>query len=452
MKLSVYQQEAVDKLIEPRKPTHTYACFDPPGIGKTAIDIHAHLALDRFPALITMPAHLVLQWRDELIRWGVPKDEIAYCPRGMKPIDRMEMFSRDAAFQLVTYNMWTQPTFRDLLQHRSWGSYSFDEAHRLRKGHKGKGGLWLPVSQLRTKTRTKHMSTPLWMLSGTPIVKSVDDVFPLLHLANPYRYTSRPDFAKEWCRTSNTPYGMHVGPLRENRREEFYELLGKYSIRRNWRDIPELRNLKKRDIPLPVELDTKELARHRAIKKNYRDPVTGEPVYSSSAMIHLLRQITMPSKIDSFKEIVEDSPPGRWLVVAWYRDSAKLTYDRVRANHPHTVYIDGGTSEKERQLALRRYQDHSDTIMVATLGSIETGLNLQAGSNFAFLESHWLSTTNEQAVGRLLRRGQSQPVLVYNIFCPKTFDMRVKRVSEKRGADIERALDEYLAEDEEDLS
>lgn len=441
MELSGYQREAVERMLEPHKPTPTFACYDVPGAGKTATAIHAHLQLGQFPALITVPAHLVLQWRDELLRWSIPADEIGYCPRGMPASERLSFLAEDHAFQLVTYNMWSAPRYRELLLHRSWCAYTFDESHRLRKGRKGKGGVWAPVSQLRTKTRSKHMSTPLWMLSGTPIVKDATDVWPLLHLANPYRYASRRDFALEICKTSQTPYGLHVGPVRDPNR--FHKLLGVYSIRRTWKQIPELRDLKRRDISVPIELDPSELKRHRTIKKEYRDPVTGEALYSSAAMIHALRRLTISAKADALAELLEDHP-GKFIAFSWYKESARTVLARVKGLRDYVVYIDGDSSEAERRRALEIYRTKPNTVLVGTIGALETGLNLQHGYQVAFLEQHWLSTTNEQAVARVLRRGQEQPVLIFWLHCPKTYDMRVKRVAEQREANIEQALDGFL--------
>lgn len=125
-----------------------------------------------------------------------------------------------------------------------------------------------------------------------------------------------------------------------------------------------------------------------------------------------------------------------------------MAYDRVKKLHPHTVYIDGESSERERAVSLRRYNDYGDTVLIGTIAALETGLNLQAGSQAVFLEQHWLSTSNDQAVARLFRRGQSRPTLIYWLYCPKTFDMRVRKVAEGRGAEIDRALDAFI--DEED--
>lgn len=447
MELSKYQQEAIDRILSKHPTTPTFGCFDVPGVGKTATAIGAAKQYGRFPVLITVPAHLGLQWRDQLLLWGVPEDQIGYAHRGMKAADRLRYFTEDRAFQIVTYDMWSKKrTYCELLQLPVWQAYIFDESHRLRKGVKGKAGVWGPISQLRTKTRTKHMSTPLWMLSGTPIVKDATDVWPLLHLANPYRYTSRRNFALEHCLTTQTPYSLHIGKVRDP--ERFRKLIGKYSIRRSWSEIPELRNLSRRDIELPVELSPQELARHRTIKREYRDPLTSEPVYSSSSVIHTLRRLTAVAKCAILPELISDHP-GRWLILSWYKDTARLAYQTITRDPLLKVgYIDGTTPERERERALEVYR--SGGIIVGTIGALEVGLNLQQGYQVAFVEKHWLSTSNDQAVARLLRRGQNQPVLVYELYCPKTFDMRVRRVAENRAADIERALGDFL--DEEDWS
>jgi SNF2 family DNA or RNA helicase len=164
-------------------------------------------------------------------------------------------------------------------------------------------------------------------------------------------------------------------------------------------------------------------------------------------MIHALRRLTVIPKVDAFCGLLEDHP-DRWLALCWYRDSANELFQRVKKSGRPCGYVDGGTSESERRRALSTYNDRPNGVLVGTLGALETGLNLQAGQNIAFIEQHYLSATNDQAVGRLFRRGQQGPVLVYWLHCLKTFDMRVKSVAEKRAEDIDRALDGFLGDED----
>jgi SNF2 family DNA or RNA helicase len=442
MKLSNYQVEAVQKFLA----NPTFADFDVPGAGKTAVAANAISEYDRYPAVITMPAHLIPQWVDELVRWGVPEDEIAACPRGTKPAERIDALTSNAAIKLVSYNAWTSAEYRPYLLDRRMQCYVFDESHRLRKGKQGKTGAWQAVSWLRTKTRSKHMKTPVWWLSGTPIVKDATDVFPLLHMANPYRWRSRRDFAIDTCLTTQTPYSLSIGRVRDQ--EKFRNLLGRYSIRRTWAEIPELRGLKRRDIPLPLTMDRELRQRHRTIKKDYRDPVTGEPIDSASAMIHVLRGLTLPLKAEAAAELVEDHP-GRLLLFVWYKDSGRYLQTYLERHLKREIgHIDGSTSEKQREAAIRHYRSDPNAVLVATIGSLAEGGNFQQGYQVAFVEQHYLSTSNEQALMRVFRRGQKQPVLVFWLHVKGSFDMRVKRVADKRGSDIEYALDDFLAEEE----
>lgn len=442
MKLSDYQIEAAGRLLAATKPTPTFGLFDVPGAGKTATAIAAWKQLDRYPVVITVPAHLALQWRSQLISWGIPAEEIECTPRGMSLERRLRALENsEASFQIVTYHMWSNTNYWPYLLQRRQQAYGFDEAHRLRKGRHGKKGWWETVNWLRTKTKSTHRYTPLWLFSGTPIVKDATDVWPLLHLANPDRYTKRDDFATEYCVTNRTPYKLEVGKLRDPAR--FRKLMGRYSIRRSYKDIPELQHLQRRDILVPVELTKSELLRHRILKRDWRDPVTKTPLDNPSSLIHALRRLTIQPKIDAWTELYADHP-GRWLILCWYRDSVSLAYDAAvkLLGRDKVGVITGGASELSREIAMAAYRDGG--VLIGTIAALGEGLNLQQGYQVAFLEESWLSVDNDQAVGRVLRRGQDQPVLVFQLRSPKTFDMRVARTAEKRGADIDRALDEFI--------
>jgi superfamily II DNA or RNA helicase len=439
-----------EKAIELFLANKTFGCFDVPGSGKTAVGINALDRLGRSPALVTAPAHLVPQWRDQFIAWGFPPEEIAYTPRGCGPRERLEALYSDAAITVVSYEMWTTPRYRDELIAKWWEAYVFDEWHRLRRGGKRRkrsvhGGAYKAVRWLRTKTRSAHMNTPVWALTGTPIVRDATDVFPFLQMANPYRFSSRERFAQDVCYTSQSPYGLQIGKVRDP--ERFHRMLGKYSIRRSWDDIPELRELKIRHIEVPCEMSPEELHRHRGIKQDWRDPVTDEPLFAASSKIRALRRLAMPAKLDAVTEVLEDHP-GRWLLVAWYKSSARDLQQVSRKAGRPTGYIDGTVVERERREAIETYKRNPNGVLVATIETVKEGFDgLQIGSQIIFAEQHYLSKTNEQAWMRLFRRNQTQPVLAYWLYARRSFDMRVRRVARKRDLDINEALGDFLEEE-----
>lgn len=391
------------------------------------------------------------QWADQLRLWGVPESEISSTPRGANPHERIEALFANTAFTIVSYEMWTTDRYRQYLLDPDWQAYSFDESHRLRRGGKRRrrsveGGAFKAVRWLRTKTRSSHMKTPVWWLTGTPIVKDATDVWPFLAIANPYRYTSRSRFAVDTCYVADTPYGLHIGKVRDPKK--FHHELSRYSVRRGWHAIPELASLQIRHIDVPVTLDAGTRRRHKTIKEDYRDPATGEPLFTSGAMIRALRSVSMLAKLDALGEILADHP-GRWAIYVWYRASGRLVESVARKTGRPVGYIDGSVPESERQEALRRYKANRGGILVATIASSKEGLDgLQVGNQIMFAEQHYLSEENAQAWQRLYRRGQGQPVLAYWLYARGSFDMRVRRIAAKRGEGIEEALREFL-EDEE---
>lgn len=418
----------------------TYGCFDPVGFGKTAVAINAAIETNNFPCLVTVPSHLAEQWRDELQLWGVPSSEIAVFNKDTEAEERSRALTGYGSFNIVSYDTWSR--YPEWLVDRDFKCYVFDEFHRVRKA---KGVTWKQISRLRTKTRSKHRSTALWSLTGTPLVRDPADIFPFLYLCEPdrWRYNARLKFAKDWCHTFQGEYSLKIGKVRDP--DAFYELLGRHSIRRRWKDVPELAKLQRRDVDVPVVLPPDVRRRQQGIKEHWRDPVTNEPIVSSGQMAHALRRLSVPTKVKAASELVQDHS-GRWLLLAWYRDTARQVYQAVQqvAGDRTVSYIDGGTNASERNRACRRYRDGG--ILVGTIGASSEGLNLQAGSQIALIEKHYLPATNDQAIGRVLRRGQTQPVLVHEIYARGSFDVKIRRMTAKRQANIDHALREYLEE------
>jgi hypothetical protein len=156
----------------------------------------------------------------------------------------------------------------------------------------------------------------------------------------------------------------------------------------------------------------------------------------------------MPAKLDAASEVLEDHP-GRWLLLAWYKNSARLTEAMAKKAGRPDGYIDGTIPEKQRRAAFRVYRDNPNGVLVATIGSTKEGFDgLQIGNQVGFLEQHYLSEDNAQAYGRLFRRGQGQPVLCYWFYGRRSFDMRVRRVANNRSTDIRTALGDFLAEED----
>ena len=72
--------------------------------------------------------------------------------------------------------------------------------------------------------------------------------------------------------------------------------------------------------------------------------------------------------------------------------------------------------------------------MIATIEALKEGENIQSCGVIVFYELSYLPTDNDQAVGRIRRRGQGRTTVdTYLICAERTIDDTTRRVVLKRG-------------------
>jgi DNA modification methylase len=100
-----------------------------------------------------------------------------------------------------------------------------------------------------------------------------------------------------------------------------------------------------------------------------------------------------------------------------------------------------------REVLIDEWKASDDGVIVATMGSMQEGVNLQKASNIIFAEHHYLPGTIEQAIARCRRYGQTEPVNVYHVMARGTVDDTVWRVMRGRHSNVTKALleDLYMA-------
>ena len=82
----------------------------------------------------------------------------------------------------------------------------------------------------------------------------------------------------------------------------------------------------------------------------------------------------------------------------------------------------------ERTAVIRSFQRGETEVMCATLSTVREGMTLhQAGCDqIIFLEHSWTPSYNEQAMRRIHRIGQENPVLITHLIAKGSMDERVQ--------------------------
>lgn len=97
-------------------------------------------------------------------------------------------------------------------------------------------------------------------------------------------------------------------------------------------------------------------------------------------------------------------------------------------------FLHGGLTPARRQEMVDRFQKRRDeNVMVLTLKSAGTGLNLTAASAVIHYDLWWNAAVENQATDRAYRIGQTSTVNVYRFICANTFEERINAmIAEKR--------------------
>ena len=442
MELSDYQRVTVKRLLDNRR----YGVFDEMGVGKTAPTIVAAGETGE-QTLVTAPAYLLENWEREIRMW-LPNATIAraFGDREGERTRRQALFeSSPADFILTPYNSWHS---YPVLLKRRWGNLVFDEAHRLRS----QTSKWTKHVYQTQNVGMKNRGSRFWFLTGTPLVRDGGDVYPFLHLMDRQLFSSYWTFVERWCHLSRNPWFTEVGDVLDP--VGFVQMMARYSIRRLQIQIPELASLETIDQDIWVDLPPSVVEMIRRAKKEYviRHPDLPDDLYydGPGGLLQKLRELaTIPPtqskpKLTAFKDFLEDVPNERVVVFVWHRSIAEAVAQVAEKTKRPVQVITGDVRARYRVAAVDAYDNDPRTVLIGTIGAMKEGLNLQAGRHCVFLEESALPSDNEQAIGRLKRRGQTRPVLVTRIMANNSLDVVTHKNVGKRADSIRKALREFV--------
>lgn len=454
--LDDYQIESRDFLL-----TDKFRClFDEPGVGKTGPAIMAGYIARKAsgkvaPVLITAPAYLLRNWERE-IKDFIPHATVVRADGAGVPA-RREAFSADVDFVLTSYNNWSAKTkgeyvYRELAA-IEWATYIFDEGHRLR----GRNSSWTKHVFKTRLSKSPNVSTPIWLLTGTPFVRDGGDFFSYFHLYDKKKYGSYWKFVNDRCVVLETPWAKQVGNIRKAYANEFREELAQFSLRRMVQDIPKLASLEFTETDYIVELPKSVVTMIQKAKKEYvlehEDLARPEFLNGSGALYVAQRKLATspPTKANPKMEWLKDfltDKKGKVVVYVWFKDSARNVVDSL--GEP-AVLVSGDVPAPRRDALVADWRKpDGPRVLVATIPSLKEGISLTEATDVVFVEHSELPADQEQCIKRLCRRGQKHLVQVHHLWADKSVDMVIKKVLENRNLGISEALAKWVVEQEDD--
>ena len=171
------------------------------------------------------------------------------------------------------------------------------------------------------------------------------------------------------------------------------------------------------DNPLAVEVPVATRIRLRQI-------TLGVPIINEDGVVDFAEDCKS-SKLDELFSILSDHPEGEQMLILTHSQKfANITTKRLK-KAGHTAFEWSGTSSQStRDKALEAFIAGDIQFIVAVISAIGEGTDglQEAASIVVWLSKDDNRLLNEQASGRLDRRGQKKSVISYEIIAEETYD------------------------------
>jgi len=352
-------------------------------------------------ALIIAPAYLRLKWKAEIEKFfpgkivSLFKNDKEFYPLW------------DTDFAIISYSYVGKA---DILF--EWADMViYDEAHYLKS-----------MSAKRTEDSHRlifeNSIKRCLMLTGTPIQNRVYEFYSMIALSNYNPTIKKSDFLERF--ESYVDFANHFSYLKEfdvykgNKRvkvqqwegfrnkEELKGYLKDCYIRFTTDEVLDLPESLHIDVPISYE-DNPEL-----LEAFEKFTAKGEETSSASNVKAKAALAKVPFTVDYVKNLLDQCEQ-----VVVYTDHVESCL--ALAKGLGVSGITGQTDMKIRQRLADEFQAGKNRVIVATIGSFSTGIDLIAAHNMVFNDFNWVPGNMEQAMYRILRIGQKFRCIFHRI-------------------------------------
>jgi len=437
----------------------TFLLADEPGLGKTAQALLAAQAANAYPLLVVVPNVVKTNWAREAGIWT---------PRRTATVIHGDGDTIDGFADIVIVN------YEVLDRHVGWlGNLGFrgmvvDEAHFIKNKTSQRSQHVLQLSE-RIRARTAR---PLLMaLTGTPLINDIEDFRAI------WQFLGWIDDAKPRAELMRSLEETGLSPADPG----FYPaarscVIDLGIVRRRKVDVAS-------DIParrvadLPVELDDavgrsirdaeRELARrlvsryesalanrtsgvvvegidHDLVRRvagwERDDTTTTKTDENVFTMMRRIGQAKAGLAADYTAQLAHSV--GKVVFFAKHVDVMDVAEETFAKRGIRYSSIRGDQTPKTRQKNIDAFVNDPDvSIVVCSLMAAGVGLNLQVASNVVLAELSWTNAEQTQAIDRVHRIGQGEPVTAWRIIASQTIDTKIAELIDSKAGLAARALD-----------
>lgn len=437
----------------------SFLLADEPGLGKTAQALLAASVAQAYPMVAVVPNVVKINWAREVQQW-TPHRTVSVIEGDGDNVDAY------ADVYVINYEI--------LDRHLAWlmkiglNGFVVDEAHFIKNlsSRRSQNVLTL-ADHIRQHAR---IQPPLMMaLTGTPLINDVEDFEAI------WRFLGWIDEDGPTPVLLQKLQDLNLTPAER----DFYPqarsaVIDLGIVRRQKTDVA--KDLPERRIAdIPVELEgevgrsirqaEQELGQRLALK--YRQLATSRGIGPSQLDMDLLRQVatselegsransrsenvfTMVRKIGTAKAALSVDytvqlarSVGKVVFFAKHVDVMDQAERLIAEAGLKSVSIRGEQTAKARQAAIDDFTNDPEVqVVICSLTAAGVGLNLHVASNVVLAELSWTAAEQGQAIDRVHRIGQENPVTAWRILAAHTLDITIAELIDSKRGLAARALD-----------
>ena len=440
-----------------REGHRTFLLADEPGLGKTAQALLAAQAANAYPLLVVVPSVVKSNWAREANMWT---------PQHKSTVIQGDGDTIDGFADIVIVN------YEVLDRHVGWlGDLGFrgmvlDEAHFIKNKSSQRSQHVLQLSE-RIRSRTTR---PLLMaLTGTPLINDIEDfraIWQYLGWIDEKR--PRPELLHALEETGLTPLDPGFFPAARSRvidmgivrrrkvevaadiparriadlRVELDDEAGR-SIRAAERELVQRlvsryeQALESRSSGAAADGIDHDLVRRIAARERDESAKSEENVF---AMMRRIGQAKAGLAADYTAQLAHSV--GKVVFFAKHvdvMDVAEKTFEKRGIRYSS---IRGNQTPSARQKSIDAFVNDPDVaVVVCSLSAAGVGVNLQVASDMVLAELSWTDAEQTQAIDRVHRIGQDEPVTAWRIIASRTIDTKVVELIDSKAGLAARALD-----------
>jgi SNF2 family DNA or RNA helicase len=423
------------------------ACLaDDMGLGKTIqlIAFLLHLKAQKRlsgPILLVCPTSVLGNWEREVKRFGPKLTTLMHHGAGRSQGKSFTQTAAQYDVILTSYSL----VHRDevALSRVDWHGIVLDEAQNIKNSEARQSQA---VRRLQAKCRIA--------LTGTPVENRLSELWSILDFLNPGYLGSRAFFQKRFAMPIER-YG-DTASLQTLR-----SLVQPFILRRTKTDKDIIQDLpEKQEMTVFCNLTPEQAALYEKTVQDALVAVESADGIQRRGLIlasltklkqicnhpaqflkepTLTQTVQRSGKLKRLEEMLEEAldEGDRALIFTQFAEMGKLLQSYLQqVLNRETLLLYGGTSKKQREATIDRFQNdpQGPRLFILSLKAGGVGLNLTRANHVFHFDRWWNPAVENQATDRVFRIGQTRNVQVHKFVCSGTLEERIHDMIESKKA------------------